>query len=164
MILLMIAEVVMKVLAERVTALATALNLLPEINEEVRMTSISEPTCGTPGCHAGLLWLAMEFSEKGQSYSWMTSAHKTAKFLFADDRATMDDLMWFADRNPEWWGNNCGGFMFANGMAFGERVNSFEEWKIAEHWLHVAERGDMLAECVDVEPNENLTLLKGFES
>ena len=64
-------------------------------------------------------------------------AHRMAGDLGFDD---MSELARWAHRNPELWGNPCGGDMFFHAAAFGQASEHFGMDVLASHWHGVADR------------------------
>ena len=101
--------------------LVEALEALPEDirNNEVDMSSVDEPFCGTVGCFSGLISIVaddiLELKEiylfsRYNFYSW-----KVALYDFLEC-----DFSRWAEHNPKIWGNAYGGHMFESAKAFGK--------------------------------------------
>ena len=113
---------------------------------KVNMFSIEEPVCGTPGCHAGLIYLALRAHlEFPYRYAFDKAAEVLAQFLLGPYEKNPSELYGeplrrYAGDNHEWWGNISGRFMFSSGIAFGMEVDTFESKVILNHWEGVLER------------------------
>ena len=132
---------------------------------EVRMglwspqASLDMTSCSA--CHGG--WLALTFAGFGEIY-WQTVGYAPEKYNQAVYRNTFesvgfdhgsdrmarhlgfgddDELVEWAHKNPNLWGNRCGAFMFNAGMdgciAF-DRTSDFPVQVITDHWRDVALR------------------------
>lgn len=121
-----------------VDALASVVGEYPEVD----MTSIEAPVCGTPGCHAGLAYLALlrlgVITEPFGRYSFLLAADYLAKFLLGSARR--DDLKNWAYKNRGRWGNEHGEYMFCSGRAFGQDSDTFPSYIILDHWRGVLAR------------------------
>ena len=87
--------------------------------------------CGTPMCHAG--WYSITFN--------LNSMHSGADLIsqhlgFPNGL----NLMRWAKRYTEIWGNEHGDCMFASGFAFGIENDVFDLQLIVDHWKGVKER------------------------
>jgi hypothetical protein len=119
---------------------------------KVNMISGEKPTCGTPGCHAGLISIVAkdlpELQEIYKIHLYLTNrvgcqsnyhysiwADTLAEFFgFKNSR----DLRFWAENNPKLWGNKFGEGMFYCPSAF---VNDFYKEithrYIINHWKQV---------------------------
>lgn len=132
-------------------------------NNIVDMESTKSPTCKTPGCHAGLVSIvASDLHELKECYNkrcqrisnTYTIDHINYKYNYeywADALAIFfgydwakpveyDCLTTWANDNPEIWGNCYGGYMFNEGIAFGQSNNKFTHSVIIDHWSGVLDR------------------------
>ena len=119
---------------------------------EVDMRSTKEPECGTPGCHAGLLYLARKklglklntkILENERFYNYESEASFFAGrvvFSYANPIDFTFTLAWLAHNNPKWWGNDYGENMFGYGEAFGQTSYNFTASVIVDHWEGVLSR------------------------
>lgn len=94
-------------------------------------------SCGTQLCHAG--WYAsVTIKTLFDSIHFTDGGNKMAKHL---GFKIMSDLIDWADKNPEIWGNKFGGSMFSDSKAFtglhGKRISVND---IINHWKGVYER------------------------
>lgn len=106
---------------------------------EIDMNSADEPTCETPGCHAGLLFKArkhMMRPMRRECYDYNREANYFAEDIGFHNRVALED---FAEDNPEWWGCLHGGVMFTHHEAFGMSY-SFPEDIVVEWWTEVLAR------------------------
>jgi len=155
---------------DRLTQFVEGLQALPPT--VVNMSSGTKPTCGSPGCHAGLvclvsgivpeLWELYKIgcsggceNETGYYYR-MWGAALGAFLLSADPSdgyASKLELMELAEAHPEWWGNQDGWGMFSCPSAFGQTHDGpFSHRVIVDHWSEVLERTKELhREAADVE-------------
>jgi hypothetical protein len=131
-------------------------NALDELSDDVKdwdvnMRNGAEPTCGTPGCHAGLISIVSEelpelqeiyerlyflqWNIRGNRYEYDMWADALAIFLgFVD----MEDLMDWAKDNPKIWGNEHGFHMFSFRRAFTDKTNKkLTHRDIINHWKQV---------------------------
>lgn len=119
-----------------------ALAQVVDEHSTVDMMSINEPVCGTPGCHAGLAYLALrqmgEYTEPFGHYRYLLVADRLAKFLLGSARNY--DLQNWAYKNQGLWGNEHGEYMFCSGSAFGQDSSAFPSRVILDHWRGVLER------------------------
>jgi hypothetical protein len=143
----------MKVIKERVETLVRALMEVELTPAGIDMSSIKEPTCRTPGCHAGLIFRALPGLglqlDQDADYSYITVSSILSEYLMGDTRRQFD-LLIFAAINPEWWGNDRGEAMFVDGAAFGMDSDAFPEKVIVDHWVEVAKRGHLLQHAEEV--------------
>lgn len=118
---------------ERFKILVEALEALPEDvkNNIVIMGSMYEPTCGTPGCFAGLISIvANDIPELKQvyvldnSYNYNYWAKALGEYLEGNvspcrttgERSSFE--VW-AQENPGIWGNENGAYVFSSACSFG---------------------------------------------
>lgn len=89
--------------------------------------------CGTPLCHGG--WYCIG---KGLEDNWKGGMRAIAEDLGFDDEQV---LKTWANQNPQIWGNEYGGSMFCDGVAFGKKHdNGFTLQTIINHWKGVKKR------------------------
>jgi hypothetical protein len=125
---------------------------------DVAMMSTNEPSCGTPGCHAGLISIVAkdlpELEEthlkvfkiyfkvykeiKPDLYVYSIWADALAEFLgFSEEK----DLKCWAKDNPKLWGNIFGGNMFMDAVAFtddtDDKSKKLTHRDIINHWKQV---------------------------
>jgi hypothetical protein len=101
--------------------LVVALEALPKHikNREVNMDSISEPTCNTAGCFAGLISIvANDIPELKKLYT--DTAYNYHSWIIAFYRFLETDLTTWAMMNQKKWRNSLGIYMFRSGIAFGK--------------------------------------------
>ncbi len=122
---------------------------------QVDMESTKEPTCGTPGCHAGLISIVAkklpELEEahlkvfkihfktykeiKQDLYVYTIWADALAEFLGFEDILHLTD--WAVD-NPKLWGNKYGENMFSSWQAFtNDKNKQLTHRDIINHWKQV---------------------------
>jgi hypothetical protein len=122
---------------------------------QVDMESTKEPTCGTPGCHAGLISIVAkklpELEEahlkvfkihfktykeiKQDLYVYTIWADALAEFLGFEDILHLTD--WAVD-NPKLWGNKYGENMFSSWRAFtNDEYKQLTHRDIINHWKQV---------------------------
>ena len=114
----------------------------------IDMGSSAKPQCGTPGCHAGLVMLALdkmgikqtEWCLRNDLYYYRDHAHRLARYLSKSEEANMGDLEYWASGHPEIWGNDSGLYMFGNGLAFDQDTDYFPSSVIVDHWAGVLDR------------------------
>ena len=120
---------------------------------DVNMLSIENPFCGTPGCHAGELYIGLTFLGLGRQaidsdgiYLYGHAANSFAKFVFRSHEAEKYHLTNWATHNKGLWGNGDGGCMFIMNSAFVFRDNSgyLKPHIITDHWYAVADRIEAL--------------------
>jgi hypothetical protein len=91
-------------------------------------------SCGTPMCHAG--WFAI--GAKIDTDSFTDGADVIAQTLGFEDRK---QLRFWANDNPQIWGNEWGMAMFTDGKAFGKAEDEFGSLQIIiDHWKGVRDR------------------------
>jgi hypothetical protein len=142
----------MKPSPDRITDLVIALNELKLRPLGVDMRDYNQPSCNTPGCHAGLLYQTFDMlgiKSSSSRYSYSRVALDITRFLFEDHDSKLKDgtfnqLQYFASYNPEWWGNRDGLAMFVGGRAFNMKSNSFADDVIIDWWNAVESRNHML--------------------
>ena len=131
---------------ERLTEFVGLLKAADYPNDNVDMCQIRAPSCRTPGCHAGMVFIAISWHKDCgydfSFYSYQIWAHALAKFLFNDSAANKSDLEEYMENNRSTWGNSYGGSMFSAGCAFGQETNTFPHQVIIDHWAGVLERFD----------------------
>jgi hypothetical protein len=134
-------------------------NALDALSDDVKdmkvdMGSTDKPTCGTCGCHAGLISIvAQDLPELKEIYKplyllecdpvggtesqyiFYIWADALAVFLgFIDNRG----LLFWAEYNPKLWGNKYGGRMFGSFLAFtDDEDKQLTHRDIIEHWKQV---------------------------
>jgi hypothetical protein len=135
-------------------------NALDELSDDVKdwdveMESTKEPTCGTPGCHAGLISIVAKdlpgleeahlkvfkihfktYKEiKQDLYVYTIWADALAEFLGFEDILHLTD--WAVD-NPKLWGNKYGDYMFCARLAFtDDKSKHLTHRDIINHWKQV---------------------------
>ena len=135
-------------------------NALGELSDEVKdwdvkMESTEEPTCGTPGCHAGLISIvakdlpgleeahlkvfkihSKDFKDiKQDFYLYSIWADALAEFLGIKGEK---DLTVWAAKNPKLWGNKNGDYMFCSRRAFtDDKSKQLTHRDIINHWKQV---------------------------
>lgn len=97
----------------------------------------TQPSCGTPGCHAGWADIALNpYNTERRSFHCGKIA--LAEFLGFDDPYNLKE---WARLNPEIWGNSYGELMFCSGRAFGQSPSiDFPATVLVDHWRGVGER------------------------
>ena len=109
--------------------------------------SRENPQCGTPGCHAGLVMLALDkmrikqteyYINKG--YDFRDQGDRLARYLFAHKERHKLDLENWAGENPEIWGNDYGDNLFFAAEAFDKDTYRFPSSVIVNHWAGVLDR------------------------
>jgi hypothetical protein len=81
--------------------------------------SISEPTCNTAGCFAGLISIvANDIPELKKLYT--DTAYNYHSWIIAFYRFLETDLTTWAMMNQKKWRNSLGIYMFRSGIAFGK--------------------------------------------
>ncbi len=136
---------------------------LGELSDEVKdwdveMESTKEPTCGTPGCHAGLISIVAKdlpgleeahlkvfkihfktYKEiKQDLYVYSIWADALAEFLGFEDILHLTD--WAVD-NPKLWGNKYGDYMFCGRRAFtDDKSKQLTHIDIINHWKQVLKK------------------------
>jgi hypothetical protein len=118
---------------------------------DVEMGSTSKPSCGTPGCHAGLISIVakdlpklqdiyeclyfLQWNIRGSRYEYSIWADALAEFLgFSEEK----DLECWAKDNPKIWGNKYGYDMFSARLAFtDDKSKEITHRYIIEHWKQV---------------------------
>ena len=113
----------------------------------IDMDGALEPRCGTPGCHAGLVMLALDKMGLKQTeyylnegYDYCDQADRLARYLFASKKRDKSDLENWAFQNPKIWGNQRGLGLFVHGESFGQTTDSFPSSVIVDHWAGVLDR------------------------
>lgn len=131
-----------------VGALRQVVETLPEA-KTVDLESINPPSCGTPGCHAGLAMLALDllgvpdYSGGARHYRFRDQASRLSDYLLPaalhDDEGFTAIEKW-AQENLDAWGNHYGDGMFASAIAFGQESNEFPSTVIVDWWEAVLAR------------------------
>jgi hypothetical protein len=118
---------------------------------DVEMGNTNKPTCGTPGCHAGLISIvAEELPELQEIYERIFFSHWNLKYshyeytIWADALAEFlgfseeKDLECWAKDNPKIWGNKYGYDMFSARLAFtDDKSKHLTHRDIINHWKQV---------------------------
>ncbi len=144
-------------------------NALDTLSDDVKdmgvyMKSISKPSDGTCGCHAGLISIvAKELSElqaiyepiyskecksRGQErenhyifYIWSRALAIFLGFKYEYELDMWDEkspIETWAEENPKIWGNEYGGEMFSSQSAFNNDLDkALAHRDIIEHWKQV---------------------------
>ncbi len=116
-------------------------NALDALSDDIKdwdidMNNEEEPTCNTPGCHAGLISIvAKDLPELKDIYEritlskWNSSRYRyevwsNALTVFLGFKNRHDLEIW-AENNPKLWGNKFGGDMFLFDIAFIDDTNAF---------------------------------------
>ncbi len=132
---------------------------LDELSDDIKdwdvdMFGTGDPTCGTPGCHAGLVSIvAQELPEIQDIYTklikdencyiYIIWAKALSEFLGFETQSDLEfseenNLELWADDNPQLWGNECGLLMFSDAIAFTDDANKqLTHRDIIEHWKQV---------------------------
>lgn len=132
----------MKINLKRLEKFVNALAQVVPLYPEVAMQSGRRPCCGTPGCHAGLIYNALPLMKCKQPeiYYFNDIADWLARYVFNSSNATQRDLEHWAEQNPKTWGNRYGYDMFFAGLAFGQKEHNFPSQIILDHWRGVLGR------------------------
>lgn len=114
---------------------------------------IQKHPCRTICCHAGLFALSLEKVDKlylsfgnlvgGKlvHYNGFTKAvDNMADYLRPGFEWTQLNLREWAEKNPQFWGNKRGNFMFIDGSAFDTPGYRLSPQVIIDHWRLVAQR------------------------
>ncbi len=132
-------------------------NALDSLSDDIKdwgvnMISEEKPTCGTPGCHAGLISIVAkdlpELQEIYKIHLYLTNrvgnqsdyhysiwADTLAEFLGIKNRRHLRD---WAKNNPKLWGNEFGEWMFCCWSAFvDDSDKKLTHRVILEHWKQV---------------------------
>ena len=132
---------------ERLREFVTLLKAADYPNSHVDMYAGIEPSCGTPGCHAGMVAIALApyknryYDSPNGVYNYEAWAYALARFLFNDDTADAEDLSEYMGPDNAWlWGNDNGVYMFISGAAFGWVADIFPHQVIIDHWERVLNR------------------------
>jgi hypothetical protein len=141
---------------KNLTIFVNALKMLPKKiqNNPCDMSSMKEPNCKTPGCHASLIYLAkvpeiIAIYGANKEYNYKKWAEALSIFLLGDDKGIDSGsvginiglpLEIWAQQNPELWGNKWGSGMFSDEQAFGMYNKNFAHIIIIKHWAEVLER------------------------
>lgn len=114
-------------------AIKTLLDRLrPIVGDRVcKMSQVRiEPECGTPGCHAG--WIAIALAEDiGHNY--------VQGIDILQDLFGCNVRIW-AESEAKIWGNSFGYNMFCGSEAFGQIDNAFPATVLVDHWQGVFDR------------------------
>ncbi len=131
---------------------------------DVEMHSTKKPSCGTPGCHTGLvsivakdlpgleetylkvfkIYFKIYKDIKPDLYVYTIWADTLAEFLGFGD---MLDLRLWARDNPKLWGNKYGVFMFSDKRAFtNDKTKEIDHRDIINHWKQVLVNLDTIKE------------------
>ena len=144
-------------------------NALDELRDYIKdmdviMGSTKEPTCGTPGCHAGLISIvAKKLPELEETHLKVFKIHFKAYkeikqdlyvySIWADALAEFlgfkgeEDLEAWARDNPKLWGNKFGRDMFMTAVAFTDDTNKHLTHRdIINHWKQVLVNLDTMTE------------------
>lgn len=147
-------------LREAIEAMKAVVAERPELHV-IDIDSTYMPTCGTPGCHAGLTKCALDylgvppFLSNYSDYEYLYEADRFARYLGFKEFANLVD---WAEYNPNIWGNSYGQFMFTSRRAFNEDSDTFPSKHIIDWWEGVLER-------LEVQPPyKQPTLLGRLES
>jgi hypothetical protein len=141
---------------DKLKQFVTALDSLSENIKDwdVAMISTKEPTCGTPGCHAGLISIvAKDLTEMKDTYKRLLilklgiKCNNFALYSFHIWADTLTDFLGFKDRfglmdwardNPKLWGNKRGDDMFCSHLAFTDYEDKeITHRDIINHWKQV---------------------------
>ncbi|CAC9658227.1 hypothetical protein [uncultured Gammaproteobacteria bacterium] len=134
-------------------------NALDSLSDEVKdwdvdMNSEEKPMCDTPGCHAGLISIVAKdlpelqefqgiyyqelqdvYNDDCRVYEYITWHYALAEFLGFEDE---QDLKYWAQYNPELWGNKYGYDMFVCQRAFtDDKDKKLTHRDIINHWKQV---------------------------
>jgi hypothetical protein len=135
-------------------------NALDTLSDDVKdmgviMMSTNKPSCGTCGCHAGLISIvAKELSELQAIYEpiyskecdsrgeekknhYIFSVWSSALAIFLGFKYEYELEVW-ARKNPELWGNKYGDDMFCSRLAFtNDEDKKLTHRDIINHWKQV---------------------------
>jgi len=89
--------------------------------------------CGTPGCHAGWLGIAMEINKS----DFRDIANEFARKIGLENR---NDIAKSIIGEPHIWGNEYANLMWVNESAFGLRTHVFEAKILVKWWRKVIKR------------------------
>ncbi|CAC9656723.1 hypothetical protein [uncultured Gammaproteobacteria bacterium] len=119
---------------------------------DVDMDSEERPTCGTPGCHAGLIYMAAEdlpelqdiyeriVLSKWNSCSYRYEVWSNALTVFLGFKNKGGLRLW-ANDNPKLWGNRFGEGMFVFRLAFTDDTDKqLTHRDIINHWKQVLKK------------------------
>lgn len=121
-----------------------------EALKQVNMFSVEEPSCGTPGCFAGLVRASLDsigVQRVTKRYNFTVEAVRLSQFLF--DSVEPRDALFnpvktivcrWAETHTGIWGNRWGLYMFSSGDAYGGPPVILQSTQIADHWQGVYER------------------------
>ncbi len=118
---------------------------------DVEMGNTNKPSCGTPGCHAGLISIVakdlpelqdiyeclyfLQWNIRGSRYEYSIWADALAVFLGFKN---MRDLRDWAKDNPKLWGNRSGYNLFCSRLAFiDDAYEQLTHRDIINHWKQV---------------------------
>lgn len=98
--------------------------------------------CGTPGCHAGWVHLAIpDILPPRYAYNWSTVGRFLGLWLL--ENTNYGSLEEWAEAYPSLWGSS-NNFMFTNPEAFNQSCSVFDVQVIIDHWEGVANRIEQL--------------------
>ncbi len=127
---------------------------------DVEMGNTNKPSCGTPGCHAGLISIVakelpklqeiyerlyfLQWNIRGSRYEYSIWADALAEFLGFKN---MRDLRDWAKDNPKLWGNRSGYNLFCSRLAFiDDAYKQLTHIDIINHWKQVLVNLDTMTE------------------
>lgn len=132
-----------------VSALEAAATMNPSLRT-VDLQSIHKPTCGTPGCHAGLAKEALDIlgvEPISDGYDFCAEAYRLSNYLIGEESAYEPamsprelHLCQWAKAHPTEWGSRYGEGMFTSGVAFNRESYTFPARDLVEWWQKVLER------------------------
>ena len=98
--------------------------------------------CGTPGCHAGWIHLALsDILPPLYAYNWSTVGLLFGKWLLENtNHRSLED---WAEAYPNLWGSSNNN-MFSDPEAFCQTCSVFDVQVIIDHWEGVANRIEQL--------------------
>lgn len=98
--------------------------------------------CGTPGCHAGWVHLAIpDILPPLRDYSWVVVSTRFGKWLL--ESTNHRSLEEWAEAYPDLWGSS-NYHMFTDPEAFNQCTDRFDVQVIIDHWEGVANRIEQL--------------------
>ena len=132
-----------------VSALEAATTMNPSLRV-IDLKSVEPPSCGTPGCHAGLAKEALDIlgvDPVFDGYSYEAEAYRLSNYL-AGEEAPYEILLppndlrlcQWAKNHPIDWGSMLGDYMFSSALAFNRENYSFPSSELVEWWRLVLER------------------------
>ena len=114
--------------------------------------AIQEPSCGTPGCHAGWAYIALGGWACQERRLFQDGIEVLSKFLGFDynhnDLTAYCQLAEWA--TPQIWGNDIGRHMFSSPSAFLFLKCPFPVEVISSHWRKVADRVESMSQTRSV--------------